>query len=70
MLKYDNDFLGFCDRALQKDFNEQKALSLKLFLQKYLRELALKQENSLLFPLKGNLIIFFQTEFNNFFKRR
>ena len=58
MLKYDNDFLGFCDRALQKDFNEQKSLSLKLFLQGYLRELALKQENSLLFPLKGHLIYF------------
>lgn len=54
MLKYDTDFLGFCDRALQKDFNEQKSLSLKIFLQKYLKELALKQENSLLFPLKGH----------------
>lgn len=52
-LKYDEDFLGFCFKTLQKDFRDPVSLSLKEFLVRYLNEMATKQENSLLFPVKG-----------------
>jgi hypothetical protein len=52
-LKYDEDFLRFCYKSLQKDFKDPSSISLKSFLSNYLNDLSMTQENSLLFPLKG-----------------
>lgn len=49
ILKYDEDFLHFCYKSIQKDFS---TLPIKAFFMDFLDNMHKKQENSLLFPIK------------------
>ena len=55
-LKYDDDFLQFCFKNISKDFKENSCFSLRNFFISFLSNLSCKNENPLLFPIKGPLI--------------
>ena len=60
-LKYDDDFLHFCFKAINKDFKDN---SLRNFFISFLEKMSFLKENSLLFPIKSR---FFSLNFKTIF---